>query len=56
MVGHLVKYTKFYSEPIPENPIELLFDIPKEELIVTNVIKRKHKDTGLRVYCCNPLD
>lgn len=35
MVGHLVKFTKFYSEPIPENPIELLFDIPKEELIVT---------------------
>lgn len=35
MVGHLVKYTKFYSEPIPENPIELLFDIPKEELIFT---------------------
>lgn len=35
MVGHLVKYSQFYHEPILENPIEIILGIPKEELIIT---------------------
>lgn len=35
MLAHLVKYSDFYGTPIPDNPIELILDIPKEELILT---------------------
>lgn len=35
MLGNLVKYSQFYNAPVPENPLELIEDIPKEELIIT---------------------
>lgn len=35
MWGYLVKYSDFYGPSVPENPIELILDIPKEELIAT---------------------
>jgi hypothetical protein len=37
MWGFLVKYSDFYGTPVPENPIELIIDIPKGELIATIV-------------------
>ncbi|QKJ61732.1 hypothetical protein [Flavobacterium sp. M31R6] len=37
MWGYLIKYSDFYANPIPENPIDLILDIPKEELIATLV-------------------
>jgi len=35
MLAHLVKYSDFYCTPIPDDPLELILDIPKEELILT---------------------
>lgn len=35
MLGNLIKYSDFYQTPIPEKPIELIQNIPKEELILT---------------------
>ncbi|GAA6765779.1 hypothetical protein AAFH68_17170 [Flavobacterium sp. CGRL1] len=35
MLGYLVKYSEFFGIPAPENPLDLIRDIPKEELIVT---------------------
>lgn len=35
MWGYLVKYSDFYGTPVPDNPIELILDITKEELIAT---------------------
>ena len=35
MIGNLVKYSNFYGSSVPENPIDLLFDLPKNELIIT---------------------
>jgi hypothetical protein len=35
MLGILVKYADFYGTEIPKNPIDLIIDIPKEELIST---------------------
>lgn len=35
MLGYLIKYSDFYYTPIPENPLELILDIPKEELVAT---------------------
>ena len=35
MMGFLIKYSDFYRTHVPENPIELLLDIPKGELIAT---------------------
>ncbi|WP_445457699.1 hypothetical protein [Flavobacterium sp. HNIBRBA15423] len=37
MWGFLVKYSNFYGEQAPENPLELILDIPKGELIATIV-------------------
>ena len=37
MMGYLVKYSDFYGTAVPDNPIELILDIPKEELIATVV-------------------
>lgn len=37
MIGNLVKYSNFYSDNILVNPIELILDIPKNELIATIV-------------------
>lgn len=37
MWGFLVKYSDFYGTAVPDNPIELILDIPKEELIITIV-------------------
>lgn len=37
MMGYLVKYSDFYETPVPDNPIELILDIAKEELIATIV-------------------
>lgn len=34
MLGYLVKYSDIYGSP-PDDPIELILDIPKEELIIT---------------------
>ena len=31
------KYSDFYETPVPDNPIELILDIAKEELIATIV-------------------
>lgn len=36
-MGYLVKYSDFYGTAVPDNPIELILDIPKEELIATVV-------------------
>ena len=36
-MGYLVKYSDFYETPVPDNPIELILDIAKEELIATIV-------------------
>ena len=35
MIGSLVKYSDFYGKPIPNNPIDLILDIPKAEVIAT---------------------
>jgi len=35
MMGIMVKYSDFYGEPIPANPIDLIKPIPKEELLAT---------------------
>ncbi len=35
MWGYLIKYIDFYGTLAPENPIELILDIPKEELLTT---------------------
>lgn len=35
MMGHLIKYSEFYGDNIPENPINLIKCIPKEELLAT---------------------
>jgi hypothetical protein len=37
MWGYLIKYSDFYANPIPKNPINLILDIPKDELIATLV-------------------
>jgi len=37
MWGYLIKYSDFYNDTVPLNPVELILDIPKEELIVTIV-------------------
>ncbi len=35
MIGIIIKYSDFFGQPIPQNPIALLSSIPKEELIAT---------------------
>ena len=35
MWGYLIKYIDFYGATAPENPIDLILDIPKEELLAT---------------------
>lgn len=36
MIGHPIKYSDFYDRAtLPESPIDLILDIPKEELIAT---------------------
>jgi hypothetical protein len=35
MLGYLVKYSEFFGVHAPEDPLDLIRDIPKEELIVT---------------------
>lgn len=35
MLGNLVKFSHFYNAPVPEDPLKLIEDIPKEELMVT---------------------
>lgn len=35
MLGIPVKYSFFYGSELPENPIDLIVDIPKNELIIT---------------------
>src|SRR5690554_5457954 len=35
MIGSLVKYSDFYKKSIPENPIDLILNIPKTEVIAT---------------------
>ncbi|CAD0007128.1 hypothetical protein [Flavobacterium chungangense] len=48
MLGNLIKYSDFYTAPIPDNPIELIIDIPKEELIATIVaINTRLKPLGV---------
>ena len=48
MLGNLIKYSDFYTAPIPDNPIELVKDIPKEELIATIVaINTRLKPLGV---------
>lgn len=37
MLGYLIKYSDFYGTPVPVNSIELILDIPKEELLATIV-------------------
>ncbi|WP_343614071.1 hypothetical protein [Flavobacterium sp.] len=37
MWGYLIKYSDFFTNPVPENPIDLILDIPKEELVGTLV-------------------
>jgi hypothetical protein len=37
MWGYLIKYSDFFENPIPENPIDLILNVPKEELIATIV-------------------
>lgn len=37
MWGYLIKYSDLYGTPVPDNPIELVLNIPKEELIATIV-------------------
>lgn len=37
MIGYLVKYSDFYGTAVPDNPIDLILDIPKEEIIATVV-------------------
>lgn len=37
MWGYLIKYSDFYGTPVPDDPIELILDIPKEELVATIV-------------------
>ena len=34
-MGIIIKYSDFYGQPIPQDPISLLVPIPKEELIAT---------------------
>lgn len=35
MWGYLIKHSDFYTTSVSENPIELILDIPKEELLAT---------------------
>ena len=35
MIGIILKYSIYYNKPIPENPLELLVHLPKNEIIVT---------------------
>jgi len=35
MMGIIIKYTNFYGTEIPENPLDLIKSIPKDELIAT---------------------
>jgi hypothetical protein len=35
MMGHLIKFSEFYNPAIPENPIEILKLLPKEEVLAT---------------------
>jgi hypothetical protein len=35
MMGYLVKYSDLYGTPAPVNPLDLILNIPKEELIAT---------------------
>lgn len=37
MFGHLIKFSEAYEEPFPSNPLDLIAEIPKEELIATVV-------------------
>jgi len=51
MWGYLIKYSDFYNDSVPENPIELIVNIPKEELIVTIVaINTRLKPIGSSHY------
>lgn len=51
MWGNLIKYSDFYNDSVPENPIELIIDIPKEELIITIVaINTRLKPIGSSHY------
>lgn len=35
MIGHLIKYSDFYSTSLSRDPVDLIHDIPKQELIAT---------------------
>jgi hypothetical protein len=35
MYGILTKYSDFFNQPVPKDPISLILDIPKDELITT---------------------
>jgi hypothetical protein len=37
MFGHLIKFSEAYEEPFPSKPLDLIAEIPKEELIATVV-------------------
>lgn len=35
MIGILIKYSQFYGKPVPDNPLNLLVDLPKDEVLIT---------------------